>query len=265
MPSGYLAVTGQTIEASQHNPPLEDLAAAMTRRYMRDGRAPMLGNIPMNGYRATGAGDGVDAQDYVTLAQVQALIAAVASVPTGLIVPYTGNTVPAGWVAANGQELSRTTYAALWAHAQASGNLAASQGAKTHGQFGPGNGSTTFTVPNLYADNGYFIRPLATGRTIGSVQADELASHSHGATFSGNPVPAHNHNATYASAGAGGSYTDALNRARTGDGAYGFGSGETVGLQSSGGHTPSGSVSVTATGGTETRPRNIAYPVIIKA
>jgi hypothetical protein len=28
LPSGYLAVTGATIQASQHNPPLEDIAAA---------------------------------------------------------------------------------------------------------------------------------------------------------------------------------------------------------------------------------------------
>lgn len=71
---GYEAITGQTIQPSQHNPPLEDLSDAMSRRYMRDGRTPLLGHIPMNGYRATNAADAVDDQDYVTLGQAQGLI-----------------------------------------------------------------------------------------------------------------------------------------------------------------------------------------------
>jgi hypothetical protein len=43
LPPGYLAVTGSTIQASQHNPPLEDIAAALTLRLSRDGSAPMTG------------------------------------------------------------------------------------------------------------------------------------------------------------------------------------------------------------------------------
>lgn len=45
LPVGYLAVTGQTIQASQHNPPLEDIAAALTGRLSRDGTAPMTGPL----------------------------------------------------------------------------------------------------------------------------------------------------------------------------------------------------------------------------
>lgn len=43
LPAGYLAVTGQTILASQHNPPLEDISDALTVRLMRSGVAPMTG------------------------------------------------------------------------------------------------------------------------------------------------------------------------------------------------------------------------------
>lgn len=39
--------------------------------YARDGSKPMLGNIPMSGYRVTGMGAGVDLSDAVTLRQVQ--------------------------------------------------------------------------------------------------------------------------------------------------------------------------------------------------
>lgn len=45
LPPGYLAVTGATIQASQHNPPLEDIAAALTLRLSRDGTAPMTGPL----------------------------------------------------------------------------------------------------------------------------------------------------------------------------------------------------------------------------
>jgi hypothetical protein len=47
LPVGYLAVTGATIQASQHNPPLEDIAAALTLRLSRDGTAPMTGALQL--------------------------------------------------------------------------------------------------------------------------------------------------------------------------------------------------------------------------
>lgn len=250
LPPGYLAVTGQVISASQHNPSLEDLGAAMTRRLMRDGRAPMLGNLQMNGYRVTGAEQAVDAGDYVTLAQMQAAVAAVATVPTGMMVPYSGMTTPTGWLVVNGQEVSRTTHAALYAHALASGNMAATQGAKTHGQFGPGNGTTTFTLPNLYADDGYFIRPMASGRTIGSVQADELKSHQHTGSTSASGDHVH-----------GGVLR--LGNGGSGDAGASLYRGSVGTTDSAGAHTHG--VTINATGGTETRPKNIAYPVIMKA
>lgn len=55
----------------------------------------------------------------------------------GWILPVTHTSSPRFTVRANGQTLSRTTYAELWA--VANGNPA----------YGVGNGSTTFTVPNL--------------------------------------------------------------------------------------------------------------------
>ena len=58
--------------------------------------------------------------------------------PTGVIVPYAGSTAPSqganAWLLCDGAAVSRTTYAALFA-------VVAST-------YGPGDGSTTFNVPN---------------------------------------------------------------------------------------------------------------------
>lgn len=252
LPPGYLAVTGETINATQHNPPLEDLAAAMTRRLMRDGRAPMLGNLDMNGYRVVGAAAAVNPGDFVTLQQLQDMLSAFSEVPIGQLVLMTGTQSVPGHVRANGQSLLRDAYPDLWAFAQASGNIAASQGAKTDGQYGPGDGSTTFTVPRIFD----FVRGLPnSGRAIGSTQADALKSHTHSASFSGNPVPPHTHNIPlYNSFGEAG-------RPLRGSGGH----TNNWNTGSGGGHTPSGTVTVNATGDSETRPVNIAYPYWIKA
>ncbi len=70
LPPGYLAVSGQDIKASQHNPPLEDIAAALTGRLPRDGSAPMQANLPMNGKKVTGLGAGTSDSDAVRRDQV---------------------------------------------------------------------------------------------------------------------------------------------------------------------------------------------------
>lgn len=58
------------------------------------------------------------------------------SVPTGMLAFFHATTPPEGWLLANGQNVSRTTYA----------NLFAVIGTK----YGAGDGSTTFTLPNLH-------------------------------------------------------------------------------------------------------------------
>ncbi|MDK8874416.1 hypothetical protein [Paracoccus sp. SSJ] len=54
LPSGYFATSGEIIQPSQHNPPLEDIAQALTDSLPRNGTAPMTGNLPMGGNRITG-------------------------------------------------------------------------------------------------------------------------------------------------------------------------------------------------------------------
>lgn len=96
-------------------------------------------------------------------------------------------TAPDGAVKANGALLTRASYPELWAYAQASGNIAASDAAWSGnpGQFSPGNGSTTFRIPDL---RGLIVRgyhdgsgtyEVDTGRGLGSYQADQNKAHTH--------------------------------------------------------------------------------------
>jgi microcystin-dependent protein len=88
--------------------------------------------------------------------------------PAGAIVAFAMSTAPTGWLKANGATISRTTYAALFA---AIGVV-----------FGPGDGSTTFQLPDLrgefprYWDDS---RGIDVGRAFGSAQTADLAPHLH--------------------------------------------------------------------------------------
>lgn len=73
LPPGSIVQTGDKVLPSQHNPPLQDISASLSMALVRDGRAPMVGPLPMNGNRITGAGDGVDAGDGATVGQVAAV------------------------------------------------------------------------------------------------------------------------------------------------------------------------------------------------
>ena len=88
--------------------------------------------------------------------------------PAGAITFFGRASAPEGWLKANGAEISRATYAALFA---AVGTT-----------FGAGNGATTFKLPDL---RGEFIRTLDdgrgvdVGRMLGSTQADAIQGHKH--------------------------------------------------------------------------------------
>lgn len=91
-----------------------------------------------------------------------------ALLPAGAVMPFAMNSAPAGWLAANGDAVSRSTYAALF-----------SAIGTTHGV---GDGSTTFNLPDL---RGYFVRGSGTNSdgtasgTFAVKQADALKSHNH--------------------------------------------------------------------------------------
>lgn len=161
--------------------------------------------------------------DGVTSA-IQAQIDAISATlfPVGAVIHVAQNTAPTGFLKANGDAVSRTTYATLFA---AVGTT-----------FGAGDGSTTFNVPDL---RGEFVRGLDdgrgvdSGRALGSAQAGEIEAHTH------------------TSSDVSGTFW--FERFST--------SGGTWGNEKDGGDNIG---STGSTGGTETRPRNVALLACIK-
>jgi len=82
--------------------------------------------------------------------------------PPGAVLPFAGETAPTGWFVCDGSEVSRSTYAELYAYI---GTL-----------YGAGNGSTTFNLPDL---RNQFVRGASNTRPVGNNENDQLGSHSH--------------------------------------------------------------------------------------
>jgi len=105
-------------------------------------------------------------------------------IPTATIIPWSDSAVPSGYLECNGQAVSRSTYAALFAIVSTT--------------YGTGDGSSTFNVPNLsdnvpvgksnnkaLASTGGANTVTSTGNIAGStanatLSTPQLASHSHG-------------------------------------------------------------------------------------
>ncbi|QQO30742.1 tail fiber protein [Bradyrhizobium diazoefficiens] len=188
LPNGYLAVTGTTIQPSQHNPPLEDVATALSARLSRNGSAPMTGPLKaadgavgapsytFNTAQTTGFYKTASGNIGVSIAGAEvAEFSAGGMVKGGKFVgeifDWTGSTAPALCVLAYGQTLSRTTYAALWAFAQteiAAGNTL----------YNNGDGSTTFGIADLRG------RVRAGKDNMGGSAASRLTSSYFGANAS---------------------------------------------------------------------------------
>ena len=97
-----------------------------------------------------------------------------ADAPIGAILAFGGATAPAGWLLCQGQAVSRTTYAALFA---AIGTA-----------FGAGDGSTTFNIPDGRevtlkgaGETGYTVgaHVKTGGLAVGEFLDDRIQSHTH--------------------------------------------------------------------------------------
>lgn len=136
--------------------------------------------------------------------------------PAGAVQVFAMNSAPSGWLSCDGSAISRTTYSTLFSTIGTT--------------YGTGDGSTTFNLPDL---RGEFIRGwdagrgVDSGRTFGTSQDDEIASHNHIVAWS---------------AAEGGS-----------------GAGSRVEN-----HPSTNGRTTSSTGGDETRPRNIAMLYCIK-
>lgn len=140
------------------------------------------------------------------------MIARLPSMPTGTMLPTLATTPPPGTLLLQGQTVSRTTYARLWQWVQDT----------SAGGFGPGDGSTTFTLPDT---RGRVLRGAAAGETVGQAVGSDtrtlttanLPGHDHGVTVNNHATHSHGgytsdhnghggHHATQVLVAAGGDY-----------------------------------------------------------
>ena len=177
----------------------------------------------------------------------------VAGVPSGAVFCIAVASVPSGYLECNGAAVSRTTYAALFAVIGT--------------QYGSGNGSSTFNIPDLRGefirgfDNG---RGVDSGRSVASSQSHQHPQHDHAVSASSSSSvtdPGHTHTANYGQG----------NLVSSG-GAFGLrnsGTANRINSNNTGiSVSTSTSISQSQRGGTsnssETRPRNIAMMYVIK-
>ena len=184
----------------------------------------------------------------------------IAGVPSGAVFCIAVASVPSGYLECNGAAVSRTTFAALFA--------------VIGEQYGAGNGSSTFNIPDLRGefirgfDNG---RGVDSGRSIASSQSDQNDSHTHSfsasATTSNKSLTGNVRKISETFAGAGttsgvfsklSSQNAPLTPGSPDDSAAG-------GFSMDASHSHTLSVSGTTGGqGGEARPRNIAMMYVIK-
>jgi microcystin-dependent protein len=116
-------------------------------------------------------------------------------VPAGAVIMSAGLATPTGYLYCNGQAVSRTAFASLYASIGTA--------------YGVGDGSTTFNVPDFRGtfprgwDNGRGLdpgRPFGTGGVASGYQADAFRSHSHSVSDPGHAHavydPGHQHSMT---------------------------------------------------------------------
>lgn len=237
-PPGSTATTNTQIASAAYNALVADLVADANtpRPISAGGTGASSADSALTALGATTTGKAL-----LTAASPTAAQAVIGSqIPPGAVMHFYQSAAPSGWLKANGQAVSRVTYAALFAEIGTTG--------------GAGDGSTTFNVPDL---RGEFIRAwddsrgVDTGRANGSAQTGQNASHTHTGT-----------------ADSGGAHTHTIGTSNANGGAVSVTqSGNPVAnnaITTGSGGTHTHTLTIAASGGTEARPRNIALLACIK-
>ena len=180
----------------------------------------------------------------------------VQGVPSGAVFCIAVASVPSGYLECNGAAVSRTTYAALFAIIGTN--------------YGTGNGSSTFNLPDLRGefirgfDNG---RGVDSGRSVASSQSAQNQSHNHSASAT-STAGAHSHSLNYQRKHVEDTGTAAITDIRR-EGGDGDGGSQTFTNDTTSGFMNNATVSVSTSvsignQGSEARPRNIAMMYVIK-
>lgn len=213
LPPGYLAVSGQTILASQHNPSLEDIASSLSQLLLRSGVAPMTGPLNLNGFKALNLPVSTAAGDAVEYTQLQAVISSVttldttlralitaSSIPTGQRGSFFMQSAPTGWIIANGGTIGNAAsggstranadtealFALFWNSftngtlpiRNADGSIS-SRGASAAVDFAANKRLTIFDLRTRYDRGADLGLGFDTGLFVGTTQADSVGPHKH--------------------------------------------------------------------------------------
>lgn len=111
-------------------------------------------------------------------------------VQVGSIIGSMNSNHVSGWLECNGQEVSRTTYSALYSWANTNSLIAATADGDDATPFGDGDGSTTFKLPDLREK---ILRGKGSAEDLGeNVASSKLKAidHTHAHTLT---LPEHNH------------------------------------------------------------------------
>ena len=187
-----------------------------------------------------------------------ALTGASEGVPVGTISAYGGSAVPSGYLLCNGSEVSKTTYANLYA--------------VIGDNFGTASDNTKFKLPDL---RGRATMGVASGHALGASENDATAVKGLSVATTVNSKTLEGSFKPYSPSGAGGDYSSVGNM--TVSGIFGKGTASTTGyvpavtatvgksypltVDASHKHTASSTLSSTDT---ETRPKNVRVNYIIK-
>jgi microcystin-dependent protein len=132
--------------------------------------------VPYKVIVKTSLGVTIATEDGLEVPEVEAAVAA-GEIPPGSIAFYLGLTAPTGWLLCDGTPYSRATYAALFAAIATRG--------------GPGNGSSTFNVPDMRGRFPFGAATAGTGSTMGGTFG--TIDHVHTGPSHTHPIPAHTH------------------------------------------------------------------------
>jgi hypothetical protein len=94
LPDGTIVNTGDKILPSQHNPAMQDISASLSSVLVRDGRAGMVGNLPMGGFKTVNMGDGTDPTDGATVGQLGTTFGAQVGAATSKATPVDADYLP---------------------------------------------------------------------------------------------------------------------------------------------------------------------------
>lgn len=198
LPSGTLVSAGDTIQPSQHNPAMQDIANALSNSVDRDGTGGMRAPLNMGGNAIQNVAAGVSPSDVATVAQLST-----GTFPVGAIIDFAGSSPPTGWLVCGGQSISRTDYAALFAV------IGTTFGSADGGSFnlpdlrGRVSAGRDFTVNGVTANRLTSTTMTPNGTTLGAnggtqthvLTEAQMPAHTHTVSGNTNSAGSHSHGA----------------------------------------------------------------------